>query len=99
MDRKKICYTIPSPSDFYDYLSNIEVYGSAFIINFVYAYEGIPIKGGLRFDDCQTYRYRIWYLCSEWHIKDAYLTLAKVINSSWINELKIEGIKHGMILI
>lgn len=73
---------------------DVEVSGGALTLRFTFPRDGVPYRGGVRFEKVRAYRWLTESLCTAWNIEGAYDTIAEVEKSDWVEELQAAEPEH-----
>lgn len=78
---------LPVPSTSFATDPVFEHPGGEALVRFEFEREGVPYRGGLRFEKVRAFRFRTEGHCTVWHVESVYDTLAEVSGSKWVAEL------------
>ncbi len=78
---------LPAPSTSFEDVV-LEARRGTVTLGFAYHREGALYSSGVRFEKVRAFRAREESHCTAWHVKDAYDTVAEVMDSDWVGELQ-----------
>lgn len=105
VERKVALAELPAPSTSFTPDPLFESSGGEALLRFEWRRDGMPVRGGLRFEKVGAYRHRAERFCTAWHVEGVYDVLTEVVDSSWVTELRAAeymetpGLRHFMLYV
>lgn len=91
-NEKRQLGVLPAPSTTFEDVV-FEARRGTVTLGFAFHREGAAYRSGVRFEKVRAFRAREEGHCTAWHVKDAYDTVAEVMDSDWVSEL--EAAEHA----
>jgi hypothetical protein len=92
-NRKVAQADLPLPSTEVDNVNYVDEGGDA-LLRLEFERDKTQVRLGILFDSVRAYRFRAESHCTEWHVDGVYDTLAEVVDSDWVAELRAAQPEH-----